>query len=115
MQFGVHLRIPVLTFQSILLQVPKGEGLLISGVIRGSAISAMLEGDNQGICTLTDDCTRIQDVLKDVFMKHERRKCGMGVVTRLGMSSYKKNSSKLLYPTDVHYKKDDRERNGIPV
>jgi len=50
----------------------------IGGVIRGSAISAMFEGDKHGgNSAWTDDCARIPDVLKDVFMKHERRKCGM--------------------------------------
>ena len=50
----------------------------IGGVIRASAISAMFEGDKH--CennALTDDCVCIPDVLKDVCMKQERRKCGM--------------------------------------
>jgi len=47
----------------------------IGGVIRGSAISAMFEGKHRGNRAWTDDCARIPDVLKDVFMKHERRKC----------------------------------------
>jgi len=38
----------------------------------------MFEGDKHlGNCALTDDCARIPDVLKDVIMKHERRKYGM--------------------------------------
>jgi len=34
----------------------------------------MFEGDEHcGNGALTDDCARLPDVLKDVFMKHERR------------------------------------------
>ena len=47
-------------------------------IIRGCAISAMFEGaKHRGNCALTDDCARIPDVQKDLFMKKERRKCGM--------------------------------------
>jgi hypothetical protein len=50
----------------------------IGGVIRGSAISAMFDGHkHRGNGALTDDCARIPDVLKDVLMKHKRRKCGI--------------------------------------
>ena len=35
------------------------------------------EDKHCGNSALPDDCARLPDVLKDVFMKHERRKCGM--------------------------------------
>ena len=66
-------------FKDMLVQVTDTERLLISvsnmaaigGVIRGSAISAMFEGDkHRENSALTDDCARVPDVLKDVFMKH---------------------------------------------
>ena len=45
----------------------------IGGVIRGSAISAMFEGDkHRGSSALTDNCARIQDVPKDVVIEHGR-------------------------------------------
>jgi len=48
----------------------------IGGVIRGNAITAMFDGDkHRGNGASMDDCARIPDVLKDVFMKHEMRKC----------------------------------------
>jgi len=42
------------------------------------ALYPRFQGDkHRGNGALTDDCARIPDVLKDVFMKHERRKCRM--------------------------------------
>ena len=50
----------------------------IAGVIRGNAKSAMFEGDkHRESSALTDDRVRIQDVLKDVVLKHGRSKCRM--------------------------------------
>ena len=37
----------------------------------------MFEDKHRGNTAWTDDCARIPDVLKDVFMKHEKGKCEM--------------------------------------
>jgi len=50
------------------------------GVIRGSAISAMFVGDkHRGNGAWTYDVTCIPYVLKDVFMKHEKKEVWNGI------------------------------------
>ena len=53
-------------------------GDLRSHPCRGSAICAMFEGaKHRGSSALTNDCERIQDVLKNIVIKHGRSKCRM--------------------------------------